>query len=98
MTLAILNLFKPVGSLFSSTACGLGKPEYSLRSVIVTAILNVGLNALLIPRLGGLGAAIATVVSATLGGLVIMLAVNEYLKKAGDAKQAGSESCSSSGM
>lgn len=78
--LAILNLFKPVGSLFSSAACGLGKPEYSLRSVIVTAILNVGLNAILIPVLGGLGAALATIVSATLGALTVFLAVNSYLR------------------
>ncbi len=78
--LAILNLFKPVGSLFSSVACGLGKPEYSLRSVILTAILNVGLNAILIPVLGGLGAALATIVSATLGALTVLLAVNSYLR------------------
>ncbi|HRY60658.1 MAG TPA: oligosaccharide flippase family protein [Candidatus Fermentibacter sp.] len=82
--LALLNLVKPVGSLFSSTACGLGRPEYSLRSVLLTALLNVGLNALLIPRLGGLGAAYATVVSMMAGGLAIYLAVTSYLKRHAD--------------
>lgn len=84
MVLALLNLFKPVGSLFSSTACGLGKPEYSLRSVLISALLNVGLNALLIPRIGGLGAAIATVFSVISGGTAIWIAVSSYLRKLSD--------------
>lgn len=79
--LALLNLARPVGSLFSSTACGLGKPEYSLRSVLVSALLNVGLNALLIPRIGGLGAAYATVISMVSGALAIYLSVRSYLKR-----------------
>lgn len=85
MVLSLLNLFKPLGSLFSSAACGLGKPEFSLRSVTVSAVLNVGLNALLIPVLGGLGAAIATVFSVIAGGTAVYLAVRSYTRSVGTA-------------
>ena len=99
MVLALLNLFKPLGSLFSSTASGLGKPEYSLRSVTVSAILNVGLNALLIPVLGGLGAAIATVVSVIVGGAVIYLAVRAYLTSGGESgEESGRDAPAEAGL
>ncbi|HOA04324.1 MAG TPA: oligosaccharide flippase family protein [Candidatus Fermentibacter daniensis] len=99
MVLALLNLFKPLGSLFSSTASGLGKPEYSLHSVTASAILNVGLNAMLIPVLGGLGAAIATVVSVIVGGAVIYLAVRAYLTSGGESgEESGRDAPAEAGL
>lgn len=78
--LALLNIARPLGSLFSATASGLGRPQYSLLSVLLTAAVNVGLNAILIPLHGGVGAALATVVSATAGGAGIFLLVERYLR------------------
>lgn len=85
--LALLNLVKPVGSLFSSTAAGIGRPRFSLWSVLVTAFLNVLMNLILIPRLGGLGAAIATMVSVTGGSIAIVIAVSNHLRvSAGESR------------
>ncbi len=45
---------------------GVGKPGLTARAVVVGAIVNVMANLLLIPRLGGLGAALATLLSGTI--------------------------------
>jgi len=51
---------------------GLDRPELRARSVVISIILNVGLNAILIPQIGMVGAAIGTVVSFTASTALIM--------------------------
>jgi O-antigen/teichoic acid export membrane protein len=69
--LGALMVFKPVGSMFGCMSAAVGKPSYALYSVIVSASVNVGLNLVLIPRYGAVGAAIATVISVILGGAAV---------------------------
>lgn len=77
--LLLTSLVRPPGSLFSATGAGVGRPGYSLQSVIITALLNVLLNAILIPSHGALGAAIATAVSLSSGSLAVVLLVTRHL-------------------
>lgn len=81
VTLCAVNLLRPLGSLFSATASGVGKPVFSLVSIVLSALLNVGLNALLIPRYGGMGAAVATAVSILGGGTAVVLLVTAYVRR-----------------
>lgn len=71
LVLGVLTLVRPVGSFFSTASLSIGKPQYSLYSVGISAVLNVGLNFLLIESYGGLGAAIATLAAMTLGAVWI---------------------------
>ncbi|MFO7950650.1 MAG: flippase [Candidatus Fermentibacteraceae bacterium] len=73
MILGILMVFKPLGSMFGCMSAAVGKPSYALYSVIVSATVNVGLNIVLIPRYGAVGAAIATAFSVILGGAAVMV-------------------------
>jgi O-antigen/teichoic acid export membrane protein len=81
VALCLINLIRPVGSLFSATAAGVGKPLYSLISVATSAVLNIVLNAVLIPPYGGLGAAIATAISMAGGGAAIVLMVSAHVRR-----------------
>jgi O-antigen/teichoic acid export membrane protein len=58
----------PIGLSFS----GVGRPDIPLKLAVITAGANVGLNILLIPRWGILGAAIATTVSLLLGVIIFL--------------------------
>lgn len=60
----------PIGASFT----GIGRPDIPLKLSAITAVANVGLNILLIPPWGILGAAIATTISLLLG-LIIFLAL-----------------------
>ena len=50
-----------------------GKPTYSMIAVIVGAVLNIGLDAILVPRFGMAGAAWATVAGQIVSGIIILL-------------------------
>jgi O-antigen/teichoic acid export membrane protein len=80
MILGALAIVRPLGSFFATTASAVGKPQYSLYSVIISAIVNVGMNIYLIPRYGGLGAAIATTAAVILGATWIVLSSTRYVR------------------
>lgn len=51
----------------------IGRPDINLKIDAISAGMNVGLNILLIPRFGILGAAIATSISLLLGGAIMLI-------------------------
>jgi len=59
----------PIGASFS----GVGRPDIALKLSAISAGTNIGLNILLIPPLGILGAAIATTVSLLLGTVIFLV-------------------------
>lgn len=68
-----LSLIKPFGSLFSTAGSAMGKPQYSFWSVLISAGVNVVLNILLIPRMGGQGAAWATAAAVFSGAVAVVI-------------------------
>ena len=81
MVLGFVTVIKPFGSIFSCMSVAVGKPSYSLYSVLTSASINVGMNLLLIPRYGGLGAALATGLSIILGALVVIILSLRQLRR-----------------
>lgn len=73
LVLGLLTVVKPFGSIFACMSVAAGKPSYSLYSVLVTAAINVGMNLVLIPVYGGLGAALATAFSLIAGAVVVVV-------------------------
>ncbi len=68
-----LSLIKPFGSLFSTAGSAMGKPQYSFWSVLTSAGVNVFLNILLIPSMGGEGAAWATAAAVFAGAVTVVI-------------------------
>lgn len=66
----------PVGGAFS----GIGRPDIALKLDAISAGTNVGLNILLIPHFGILGAAIATTASLLLGTIIFLALMPRILK------------------
>jgi polysaccharide transporter, PST family len=67
-------LFMNVGGVHNLWVIHEGRTRYTILSTTIGAAVNIGLNIVLIPRLGALGAAIATVVSyATIFVVVALL-------------------------
>jgi O-antigen/teichoic acid export membrane protein len=79
MLLGAMILVRPVGSYFSTAALAVGKPQYSLYSVIISSAVNVGLNLLLIRSYGGFGAAMATSVAMILSTWWIVRKAIRYI-------------------
>jgi len=79
--LGALSLVRPLGSLFSSAASGMGRPQYSLYSVLLSALTNVVLNILLIPVMGGVGAALATAFAVVSGTILVVIMTNRHISK-----------------
>jgi len=65
-----------IGGSFS----GVGRPDLVLKIDAISAGTNVGLNILLIPRFGILGAAIATTASLLLGTIIFLALIPRILK------------------
>jgi O-antigen/teichoic acid export membrane protein len=80
--LCLVNLVRPVGSLFSATASGIGKPSYSLIAIAASAVLNLGLNFILIPRFGGIGAVISSGAAVSAGAGIVTVMTSSYIRKA----------------
>jgi O-antigen/teichoic acid export membrane protein len=57
-----------------------GKTYITVRLLSIAAALNIGLNLLLIPRMGIVGAAVATLVAYGVLGLITLLVTRRYLK------------------
>lgn len=72
LILGALIIVRPVNSYFSTAALAAGKPQYPLYSVLISSLVNVGLNFLLIRDYGGVGAAVATAVALTLSTVWIV--------------------------
>ena len=70
--LGLLALIRVFGSQFSNLAVAMGKPSYTLYSLIASVIVNIVLNLLLIPEHGALGAAIATVAAVLVGNIIVV--------------------------
>lgn len=60
MILSIGMIFKPIGRVLGLTLDAIGKPEVNFRMLIISVLLNLGLNFILIPAFGLAGAALAT--------------------------------------
>jgi len=79
MLLGALIIVRPVGSYFSTAALAVGKPQFSLYSVLISSAVNVGLNLLLIRGYGGFGAAAATGVAMILSTVWIVRKTVRYI-------------------
>lgn len=71
--LGALALIRPFGSLFSTVGSAMGRPQYSFWCVLLSAAVNVPLNALLIPEYGGTGAAVATAFAVFAGTVAVVI-------------------------
>lgn len=76
-----LALVRPFGSIFSTAAAAMNKPQYSFWSVLISAGVNVSLNIILIPRMGGTGAAWATVAAVFSGAAAVVYFALAHWKK-----------------
>jgi O-antigen/teichoic acid export membrane protein len=77
-----LALVRPFGSIFSTVSSAMNKPQYSFWCILLSAGVNVTLNIVLIPRMGGIGAAWATVAAVVSGAVaVIILSVLHWMKE-----------------
>jgi len=74
---AVLFGFRRIGGYILHLV---GKPQITVRLLGTAAVLNIGLNLLLIPRLGILGAALATLVAYGVLGMLNLLVTRRYLK------------------
>lgn len=72
----IFMIFK----ILSSSLAGIGKPHIIIKIFIPALIINVILNLILIPKYGGLGAALATNVSYTLGAICLLIVYSRVMK------------------
>lgn len=72
----------PIGACFS----GVGRPDLVLKFTAISVGVNVGLNILLIPPLGILGAAIATTISLLLGTIIFLAFMPRVLRVKIDIK------------
>lgn len=76
---ALCALLSPLGSIGSSIAGGVGKPQLTFLAMSTSVATNILLNLVLIPRYAAVGAAIATLVSITIGGLAITILLRKRL-------------------
>lgn len=72
----------PIGGSFS----GVGRPDIALKLGAISAGTNIGLNILLIPRFGIVGAAIATTASLLLGTIIFLALMPRILNLRFDFK------------
>ncbi len=61
--LLLTAIIKPFGRMFGTTLDAIGKPQLNFRLLIYSLCVNGGLNVLMIPYWGTIGAAFATVLS-----------------------------------
>lgn len=58
--LCLAGLFKPFGRVFGLTLDAIGKPKINFQMLAFSLLINIGMNLLLIPLYGVMGAAMAT--------------------------------------
>lgn len=71
LTLLVATIFMVPFKSLNADLAGEGKPKYSIYCLLPSVILNIGMNFLLIPRFGAVGAAWSTVFSYMLCGVLI---------------------------
>ncbi|MCK5840980.1 MAG: oligosaccharide flippase family protein [Candidatus Sabulitectum sp.] len=77
-----LSLVRPFGSIFSTVSAAMNKPQYSFWCVLLSAAVNVTLNIILIPTMGGIGAAWATVAAVVSGAAaIVFLSIRHWRKE-----------------
>ncbi|OPL19969.1 MAG: hypothetical protein AVO35_00490 [Candidatus Aegiribacteria sp. MLS_C] len=81
LVLGALAVVRPLGSFFSTASAAMGKPQYSLYSVVISSIFNIGMNFVLIPRMGGFGASLATAAAVVFGTIWVMWATSRYIER-----------------
>jgi len=79
LILGSLSVVRPFNSIFAAASSAVGKPQYSMYSVFISAIVNVSLNAWLIPKYGAIGAAIATAAAVIMGSSWIAYSSLKYI-------------------
>ncbi len=72
--LVIAGLIKPWGRLFGITLDAIGRPQLNFRMLLLSLVINMVLNATLIPLMGLEGAAIATLLA-----IWISIILGQYL-------------------
>ncbi len=79
MIMSVRFITSGIGNVFSSQLfIVVGKEKYCLITSIISACTNVGLNALLIPNCGAIGAAIATAVCETVHLIVYVVLAYKF--------------------
>ncbi len=76
-----LALVRPFGSIFSTASAAMNKPQYSFWCILLSAGVNVTLNIILIPTMGGIGAAWATVAAVVSGAAAIVFLSTRHWRK-----------------
>ena len=76
---AICSLISPFGTIGSSVAAGIGKPNFTFIAMWLSVVVNVCLNLVLIPKYGAIGAAYATLVAMIVGGLIITILIHRMV-------------------
>lgn len=77
--LALCSLISPFGTIGSSVAGGIGKPNFAFIAMCFAVIMNVCLNLVLIPKFGAIGAAYATFIAMIVGGITITVLINQIV-------------------
>ncbi len=75
----------PIGAVFS----GRGRPDIGLKIDSLSTVLNIGLNIVLIPRFGIVGAAVATTISLLVGTVIFIAFLPRMLGVKIDARWYG---------
>lgn len=76
---AICSLISPFGTIGSSVTAGVGKPNLTFLAMWLAVIINVGLNLILIPEFGAIGAAYATLTAMIVGGITITTLIHRMI-------------------
>lgn len=69
------SIAQPIGGSLS----GIGRPGVDMITVAVIAIINITMDIILIPKIGIIGAAIATTISLSLGSFVSLYYVRKFI-------------------
>lgn len=77
--LILAVLLKPWGRLFGITLDAIGRPQLNFHFLLVSVIVNIGLNLLFIPFWGEEGVAIATLLTIFLNTLIGQIVICRYL-------------------
>ncbi|WP_020676314.1 flippase [Geopsychrobacter electrodiphilus] len=70
-----------VGRIYANDLAGRGKPKYNIYLSAITLIVNIGLNIVLIPQMGIVGAAIATSTSYSVAAILAYIAFRHEISK-----------------
>ncbi len=84
--LALWGIIRPWGNLSGAALEGLGKPNVNATLIWVATILNVTGNYILIPRMGAIGAAVASVIAFSISTPISMAYFFKITKQDNEAR------------